>query len=60
MKKPSIQEIIDLLGLEPLGREGGMFRSTYPSPALVPAGSNPCRAIFLFLTIQPDYEPKRP
>ena len=46
MKKPSIQEIIDLLGLEPLGREGGMFRSTYRSPALMPDGSNAGSAIF--------------
>ena len=50
MKKPSIQEIIDLLGLEPLGREGGMFRSTYRSPALMPDGSNAGSAIFFFLT----------
>lgn len=50
MKKPSIQEIIDILGLEPLGREGGMFRSTYRSPALMPDGSNAGSAIFFFLT----------
>ncbi|MEF9852457.1 MAG: cupin domain-containing protein [Christensenella sp.] len=47
--KPTIKEVIDILKLEPLGREGGMFRSTYHSSALCGdrcAGS----AIFFFLT----------
>lgn len=50
MKKPTIQEIIDLLKLEPLSREGGMFRSTYRSPTLLPNGRNAGSAIFFFLT----------
>lgn len=47
--RPTIQEIVDTLGLEPLGREGGMFRSTYRSPALC-GERNAGSAIFFFLT----------
>ena len=49
MKRPEIQQLIDLLQLEPLEGEGGLFRSTYRSQAKSGekcAGS----AIYYFLT----------
>jgi predicted cupin superfamily sugar epimerase len=56
-------QIIKLLGLEPLPEEGGLFRQTYRSAEVIPAGGLPSRygaprriatAIYYLLTDDPD------
>ena len=56
-------QIIELLGLEPLPEEGGLFRQTYRSAEQVPAAALPPRytaprqfatAIYYLLTDEPD------
>src|SRR5205814_180307 len=51
---PGAQEIIDLLGLEPLPREGGYYRETYRSAGRVPGPGGRDRscgtAIYYLLT----------
>ena len=36
MTRPNAEQLIELLGLEPLPVEGGLFRQTWRSPALMP------------------------
>jgi len=57
------QEIIELLGLEPLPEEGGFFRQSYQSPERIPQQSLPARyqqdmalgAAIYFLLTPDDY-----
>lgn len=44
-----VEQIIQILGLEPLEQEGGLFRSTYRSPAKVD-GKDMGSAIYFMLT----------
>lgn len=37
--RPTAEELIELLGLEPLPEEGGFYRETFRSPRRLPAGS---------------------
>lgn len=46
-----IQKIIDILGLTPLSQEGGLFRSSYRSPAKAD-GRDMGSAIYFMLTGQ--------
>ena len=39
----TVDQIIKLLGLEPLPEEGGLFRQTYRSAEVIPAGGLPSR-----------------
>lgn len=44
------QEIIDLLGLQPLPREGGFYRETYRAALNLPGGKSASTAIYYLLT----------
>jgi predicted cupin superfamily sugar epimerase len=63
VEKPDIDKLIAHLGLEPLSREGGLFRQTYRSSDLLLGASLPERygvdkpagtAIYYLLTDEPD------
>ena len=63
MPRPTAQEIIKLLKLEPLTGEGGLYRQSYRAADILPAGSLPERyrvpkpagtAIYYLLTDEPD------
>ena len=63
MHELTANKIIELLGLEPLPEEGGLFRQTYRSAEAIPAAGLPSRysaprrlatAIFYLLTADPD------
>lgn len=63
MTRPSAEQIIRQLGLEPLKGEGGRFRQTYRAGTVVPADSLPpnftnnrpvSTAIYYFLDSDPD------
>ena len=63
MPELTADQIIELLGLEPLPEEGGLFRQTYRSGEQIPAAALPSRyggprrfatAIYYLLTDAPD------
>lgn len=56
--RPTLEQVIDLLDLQPLPREGGLYRQTWVSPQQVSAPGTgvlkPCgTAIYYLLTKQP-------
>lgn len=63
MSRPTAQQIIELLKLEPLAGEGGLYRQSYRAADILPASSLPGRyqvpkpagtAIYYLLTDDPD------
>jgi predicted cupin superfamily sugar epimerase len=63
MERPEREKLIELLGLEPLPIEGGLYRQAYRSADLLPSSSLPKRygsdkpagtAIYFFLSDDPD------
>ncbi len=55
MNNWSKEEVIERLGLEPLPVEGGFFRQTYYSSALLPDGKPAATAIFFLMSAPDDF-----
>jgi uncharacterized protein len=63
MSDETLQQLIETLGLQPLPREGGLFRQTYQAAEKIPVDALPARyssahafgtAIYYLLTDEPD------